>query len=150
MPRGRKAKATAPPASHAQSTLSFNNKSARITKPNTRQDDATKKAAAKLSDPEPARIDDEVTTNQTSDSEDETEVAAADVPPEPDTRQVDIAIRESPAKPLKAKVKTEKRIEAAKDERELAAEKVTDAQLKQYWKAEEDSRLAPRGKLLQA
>ena len=32
-----------------------------------------------------------------------------------------------------------------KDEREGAAEKVTDAQIKKYWKAEEDSRLAPRG-----
>ncbi|KAK5449764.1 hypothetical protein LTS15_008335 [Exophiala xenobiotica] len=143
MPRGRKAKgATA--SSNAQSRLSFNN-SARVTKPGTRQDDAVKKAASKLSDPAQAQIEDEVKVTVTPEAEAEPEEATeVQITPEPESKKVDVAIRESPLKPKTTNPKTKKNTVPSKDERELAAEKVTDAQLRKYWRAEEDSRLAPR------
>jgi DNA polymerase delta subunit 4 len=127
MPTTRR-KAAATPSTRNQSTLSFNNKSARITKP-SQQDTTTttKKAQSKLSEPIQ-----------------EVEIET----PEPETAEVDqqeqdgeteIAIPVSPVKKRKVVKGT------AKSEREISAEKVTDAQIKKYWKAEEDARLAPRG-----
>ncbi|KIW60165.1 hypothetical protein PV05_00404 [Exophiala xenobiotica] len=141
MPRGRKAKGAA--ASNAQSRLSFNN-SARVTKPGTRQDDAVKKAASKLSEPAQAQVEDEVRAIETPETEDEPEANEVQVTPEPESKKVDVPIRESPLKPKTTTPKTKKKTVASKDERELAAEKVTDAQLRKYWRAEEDGRLAPR------
>jgi DNA polymerase delta subunit 4 len=126
MPTTRR-KAAATPSTRNQSTLSFNNKSARITKPSQQDTPTTKKAQSKLSEP-------------IQEIEIET--------PEPETAEVEveaeqdgtgIAIPVSPVKKRKiSKV-------AGKSEREVSAEKVTDAQIKKYWKAEEDARLAPRG-----
>lgn len=130
MPRGRKPKTTSTGVSSAaQSRLSFNNSSAKVTKPSNRADDISKKAGAlKPSEPVQSPLRDEVT-------------ADVQVTPEPETKEVDVAIRESPRRP-----KTSKKINApVKDEREVAADKVTDSQIKSYWKAEEDGRLAPRG-----
>ena len=115
-----------------------------MTKPGTRQDDAAKKAASKLSDPTQAQIEDEVKAIGTPEAEDEPEGKEGQVTPEPESKKVDVAIRESPLKPKSTNPKTKKKAVPAKDERELAAEKVTDAQLRKYWRAEEDGRLAPR------
>ncbi|KIX08341.1 uncharacterized protein Z518_02997 [Rhinocladiella mackenziei CBS 650.93] len=132
MPRGRRAKAKTAPS--AQSTLSFNNKAARVTKSSNKQDDAVKKAVSKLSEPVKAQAEDEAAAIQEE---------SVKVTPEPEEKvvEVDVATRESP---VKTKARRQKNAETAKDERELAAEKITDAQLEKYWKAEEDSRLAPR------
>merc|ERR1711939_617579 len=76
--------------------------------------------------------------------QDEPEANEVQVTPEPESKKVDVPIRESPLKPKTTTPKTKKKTVASKDERELAAEKVTDAQLRKYWRAEEDGRLAPR------
>jgi hypothetical protein len=116
-----------------------------VTKPGTRQDNAAKKAASKLSDPAQAQIEDEVKAIETPEAEDEPEEATeVQVTPEPESKKVDVAIRESPLNPKTTNPKTKKKTVPSKDERELAAEKVTDAQLRKYWRAEEDGRLAPR------
>lgn len=144
MARGRKSKATShSTSSAAQSRLSFNNNTARVTKPSTRADDASKRLeSSKLRDSAQVQLEDEVHEIKSP----QTEIKSADVEvtPEPETKDVDVAIRSSPLKasePLKKTTTTN----PVKDEREKQAEKVTDAQIKKYWKAEEDSRLAPRG-----
>jgi len=121
-----------------QSTLSFKNKSARITKSSTSHDQTAKKASSKLSEPAQEQIIDTASIPQ---HEPET---AADTESEADQAPVHVAIRPPP---LKSKPTSRRKTEAARstDERELAAKKVTDAQVKKYWRAEEDSRLAPRG-----
>lgn len=147
MPRSRKAKASGPSA--AQSTLSFNNKSARVTKPNTRQDDT---AAKKLSEPAIAQLGDELEAqipgvDDVKISEPELgEPEEAEAKPEPEDG-VDIAIREPPSKSKSKSTKKSKAV-PGNGGRELEAEKVTDAQLRKYWQAEEDSRLAPRSMCL--
>jgi DNA polymerase delta subunit 4 len=103
----------------AQSTLSFNSKSTRVTKPSA-ADASTKKATSKLSEVALAEAVDHV---QSEDLEPEPEVV--NVP----TRQ-------------------QAKLVIAKDEAEQKAEKVSDSQLKRYWKAEEDKRKAPRGMTL--
>jgi DNA polymerase delta subunit 4 len=141
MARGRKPRATGTSASStAQSRLSFNNNSAKVIKPSTRADDASKRAEAlKLSEPAQLRLEDEVSAVDSPQTE--TKSADVEITPEPETNEVDVVIRQSPRK-----AKTFKKTTIpVKDEREGAAEKVTDAQIKKYWKAEEDSRLAPRG-----
>src|ERR1700761_633695 len=139
MPRGRKPTARA--ASGGQSRLSFNN---RVTKTSaqTQRDEQTA-SAKKLSqieetlpqeqpEPEPAEVkittEREPTQPKTEDDEEETE-------------QI---IQEEP-EPSKSGTRRKVKAVKGKDERELAAEKVTDAQLKKYWQKEEDARLAPRG-----
>ncbi|EXJ84404.1 hypothetical protein A1O3_05071 [Capronia epimyces CBS 606.96] len=155
MPRGRKPKAsTGSAASHAQSTLSFNSKSARVTKPSTRQDETTKKRVINhLSESAPAQIEEEVVAAQTSEQKPETRSVEVGVTPEPqpelESIHIDVATRESPsstpAQSPRTKPKTKRTtVQAGQDAREVAAEKVTAAQLKKYWQAEEDSRLAPR------
>lgn len=141
-PRTRKAKSTAS-GSHAQSRLSFNNNSTRVTKAN-RQDDATsQKASSKLSAPALSIIEDEVVSRAESIqpiNPEEVTQATNSLEPEVETEARDVTIRETPRKKTKKTTTV-----PAKDEREALAEKVTDAQIKKYWKAEEDGRLAPRG-----
>jgi DNA polymerase delta subunit 4 len=62
-------------------------------------------------------------------------VQSEDAEPEPEVTKV--PIRQPAAKPV-----------VVKDEAEEKAEKISDAQLKRYWKAEEDKRKAPRGNCL--
>ena len=100
----------------AQSTLSFNSKSARVTK-SSATDASTKKATSKISETALAEAVDNVQSE--------------DVVPEPEV--VEVPIRQQ-TKPV-----------AIKEEIELKAEKISDTQLKRYWKAEEDKRKAPRG-----
>jgi len=149
MARGRKAKTTGyGTSSAAQSRLSFNNSSARVTKPSTRADDASKRLeSSKLRDSVQVHLEDENEDEVQEIEQPKTEIKVANVEttPEPETKEVDVAIRSSPrkglSKPLRKTATT-----PVKDEREGQAEKITDAQIKKYWKAEEDSRLAPRGK----
>jgi DNA polymerase delta subunit 4 len=101
----------------AQSTLSFNSKSARVTKPSA-GDASTEKAAAKVSEPALAEALEHV---QSEDAE-----------PEPEA--VEVPIRQQAVKPA-----------VVKDEAEEKAEKISDSQLKRYWKVEEDKRKSPRG-----
>lgn len=119
MPTGRRKSGTprTAPTAVAQSTLSFNSKTARVTKPSL-NDAATKKATSKI--PEVALVEA---------IDDAPEPEQVDLEPE----VVEVPVRQ-PAKPV-----------VAKDEADLKAEKVSDAQLKRYWKAEEDTRKAPRG-----
>jgi hypothetical protein len=101
----------------AQSTLSFNSKSARVTKPSA-DDASTEKAISKVSEPALAEALEHV---QSEDAE-----------PEPEA--VEVPIRQQPAKPV-----------VVKDEAEKKAEKISNLQLKRYWKAEENKRKTPRG-----
>ncbi|KAJ9604374.1 hypothetical protein H2200_011208 [Cladophialophora chaetospira] len=138
MPRGRKSTA-ARSAAGAQSRLSFNN---RVTKTSAQaQRDEQAASAKKLSqiedtlsqdDTEVAEVEvkDELATTQPKTEEDDEEETSQTVEEEPEPSRAG----------ARRKVKTVK----GKDERELAAEKITDAQLKKYWQKEEDSRLAPR------
>ena len=93
MARGRKPRATGTSASStAQSRLSFNNNSAKVIKPSTRADDASKRAEAlKLSEPAQLRLEDEVSAVESP----QTEIKSADVEitPEPETNEVDVVIR---------------------------------------------------------
>lgn len=108
----------------SQSTLSFNNKPSRVTKPST-VDPNVKKSTSKLSEPAEAQI-----FNATSST--------------PELESAEIVVKQSPKKsPVRSRPKKSTNVEV-KDQAETVAEKVTDAQLKKYWKAEEDSRLAPR------
>jgi hypothetical protein len=127
MPTTRR-KAAANPSTRNQSTLSFNNKSARITKPSLQDTPATQKAQSKLSEPV-QEVDIETP---------EPETAEVEVKPERE-EETEIAIPVLPPKKRKTAKAT------GKSERELVADKITDAQIKKYWKAEEDARLAPRG-----
>jgi DNA polymerase delta subunit 4 len=127
MPTTRR-KAAATPSTRNQSTLSFNNKTARITKPSLQDTPATKKPQSKLSEP---GQEVEIETP---------EIAEVEVEPEQD-EETEIAFSVSPPKKRKTAKAT------GKSEREVAADKITDAQIKRYWKAEEDARLAPRGML---
>jgi DNA polymerase delta subunit 4 len=101
----------------AQSTLSFNSKSVRVTKPSA-GDASTEKAILKVSEPALAEALEHV---QSEDAEPEPEV-------------IEVPIRQQAVKPV-----------AVKDETEEKAEKISDSQLKRYWKAEEDKRKTPRG-----
>lgn len=150
MPRGRKSKAsTGSPASQAQATLSFNSKSARVTKPTTRQDEGKKKTPTKsLSEPAQAQIEEEVTAIQPPEPEEEVQSVDVDVTPEAESSLINVTNSVTPAEVQTQSPRPKTRRaqgQADKDVRELAAEKVTDAQIKRYWRAEEDSRLAPRG-----
>ncbi|KAK6381426.1 hypothetical protein LTS17_004484 [Exophiala oligosperma] len=129
-PRGRRSKGSTP--THAQSRLSFNN-SARVTKPGTRQDDSAKKAASKLSEVTQAPVEHEIET-----PEPEADELQATPESESKSKEIDVAIRESPLKPKTTNPKAKKIPVPDKDERELSAEKITDAQIRKYWKAEED------------
>ncbi|RVX70725.1 hypothetical protein B0A52_05375 [Exophiala mesophila] len=141
-PRTRKSK-PAGPTSHAQSRLSFNQNSARVTKANRQDDSKSRKASSKLSAPAQAIIDDEVAGEveiiQPTEHEEEVQETTLVEPEVEQAEGRDVAIRETPRKKTKSITKV-----PVKDEREALAEKVTDAQIKKYWKAEEDGRLAPR------
>ncbi len=137
MPRGRKSTAAARSAAGAQSRLSFNN---RVTKTSTQaQTDEPTASAKKLS-----QIDDTL-------SQDESEVAEVGVKDGPETKSDEeedeetSEILEEVPEPSRAGARRKAKTVKGKDEREVAAEKITDAQLKKYWQKEEESRLAPRG-----
>src|SRR5690348_12482488 len=116
-----------------QATLSFHNKSARVSKPSIADSTAAKKASSRLSEPAEIQILESTSLPTKPQPEPTEEVATVDVP-QP------VASESEPKPKPKAK-----RAAAPRDEADVAAEKITDAQLRRYWQAEEDSRLAPRG-----
>jgi hypothetical protein len=126
MPTTRR-KAAAPTAASSQlsqqSTLSFNNKPTRVTKSNVV--DTSKKS--KLSESAEKQV-----------------VAITTPEPEQIVETEDLVIRASPSKTSTPKRKSKLKSDRFEDAREKAGE-VSDAQIEKYWKAEEDSRLAPRG-----
>ncbi|EXJ55985.1 hypothetical protein A1O7_08916 [Cladophialophora yegresii CBS 114405] len=142
MPRGRKS-ATTRAASGGQSRLSFNN---RVTKTSAQaQRDEEVASAQKL-----AQIEDTLQQGQP-----EPEVVDVKVKNEPELgptqrkvedheqSETEHIVEEEP-EPSKTSARRRVKSVKGKDERELAAEKITDAQLKKYWQKEEASRLAPR------
>ena len=141
MPRGRKA-AAARSASGGQSTLSFNN---RVTKSSTqaqRQESiASAKKLSHLEDSLSQQSEPETAEVQLKDELEDTEQVEAEVSEQSEAEQIVEELPQSSRSSVRRKPKTIK----GKDEREAAAEMITDAQLKKYWQAEEDSRLAPRG-----
>jgi hypothetical protein len=120
MPTTRR-KAGPPTSSSQQSTLSFNNKPTRVTKSNAV--DTSKKS--KLSEPAEKQV-----------------VAISTPEPEQVVETEDLVIRAS-SKTSTPKRKSKLKSDGFEDARKKAGE-VSDAQIKKYWKAEEDSRLAPR------
>ncbi|KIW87973.1 uncharacterized protein Z519_11558 [Cladophialophora bantiana CBS 173.52] len=139
MPRGRKS-ATSHGHNPLQSTLSFNNKSARVTKPSAKahrdEHAASVKKLTELEDDGLKTEPEDVTDGKNELASEETEESPQDLEPDAEPEE-EVAVKARSRKKQKAKSE-------GKDERELAAEKVTDVQLKKYWQAEEDSRLAPR------
>ncbi len=138
----RKQAATA--ASRNQQTLSFNNKSARVTKPSVHDTSASgKKAQSKLSEPVEVEVVEDTTVqtpepaNIQAPADDQTEQEQA---PE----EISVPVRPSQPRPRKKK-SARSSASSVLSSRETAASKISDSQLKKYWKAEEDSRLAPRG-----
>ncbi|KAH0848680.1 putative DNA polymerase delta subunit 4 [Fonsecaea pedrosoi] len=157
MPRTRKS-ATRPSQS-LQSTLSFNNKSARVTKPSANaQRDEHSASAKKLvevadrdrlqTEPEVVEVKNELTLEETEEGSQDikAEVAVPSQSVEPEEAEQEEEVEEEIEVEVKTRSRRKQKAQAAgdKDQRELAAEKVTDSQLKKYWQAEEDSRLAPR------
>lgn len=129
MPATRR-KSGAPTAASSQpsqqSTLSFNNKPSRVTKSNAV---GTSHKKSKLSEPAEKRI----TTISTPEPE---QVIEAE----------DLVIRSPPSKTLTPLRKSTTKSDGFDEVREKAG-RVSDAQIRKYWKAEEDSRLAPRSML---
>jgi DNA polymerase delta subunit 4 len=131
MPRPRK---SASRPANAQSTLSFNN---RVTKSST----PAQRAEAAASSKKLEQLEDTVL----SEPEVATVQPAAEVEVDGDEAEGDEStIVEEQSQPTRASRKRKVK-DDAKDEREVLAEKITDAQVKKYWQREEDSRLAPRG-----
>lgn len=146
MPRGRKS-AAAKAASGGQSTLSFNNKSARVTKSGAQaQRDEQAATAKKLSQIEGSLQHEERPATAEVKVKEEPQATEpkldVDEDDQPEAAQI---VEEDPEEIRPATTRRKVKAVKGKDERELAAEKVTDAQLKKYWQQEEDARLAPRG-----
>jgi len=135
MPRGRKSAARTAPV--AQSTLSFNN---RVTKSGTQlQRDEQTASAKKL-----AHLEETINQEETEIAEVKPSPKSTQVKPETEDEEGEDTIVEEEPEPSKAGARRKVRTVKGKDDRELAAEKVTDPQLKKYWQKEENARLAPR------
>jgi DNA polymerase delta subunit 4 len=130
----------------AQTTLSFNNK---VTKSHTANPiDKASKPKSRLSDP----VVKEALVEQVSQPDPEPTTISLNEPASTkgDTDKHSSDEQQTPSSPVLRKKKRVSGGSVASQEaiaRETAAEKITDAQIKKYWKAEEESRLAPRGKL---
>lgn len=126
MPRGHKPGSRTSSAAAAQSTISFGSKS-RVTKPSA----APTHASAK-------KIKHDIVEPIVSDvSTEEIQTPEPDVEKKPTTAE--IAIREQTKREFQA---------PTRDEVEEQALKLSNAQLKKYWKAREDERKVPRGMFL--
>lgn len=128
------------PTTSAQSKLSFKN---RVTKPS---DSVTslKSAKAKLNEPAESIITTEIAKQTTPEPEVSSKGKSQAAPAESPIRII--------PSPSRAKSKRRARRSLNDDDDDLSYEaaekealKVSDAQIKKYWKKEEDSRLAPRG-----
>ena len=142
-PRTRRA-AGGPQAAGGQSRLSFNN---RVSKPSHDVTAAQKHAKSKLSEPAQEIITSEIVKQSTP--EPEVQVSTSD---KGKVEQYESPVRILPSPSRKRKVR--RSINDDDDDSvvsfvvaEKQAQKISDSQVKKYWKAEEDSRLAPRGRL---
>lgn len=145
-PRRTKAGASSSSSRAGQSTLSFNKRAGRVTKPTISQPSSDKKPASKLnqvaqaevlkqlSEPEPA-----VTTIEIKDDH------------QPLKQIEPKAQDDSDVTPTKPKSKKKSRTSTSSltvDDLESAissAQSIPETRIKKYWSAEESSRLAPRG-----
>lgn len=134
------------PAAGSQATLSFKN---RITKAGTSQSPADKRAqakAAQLNEPVKEVVTEEIARQSTPEPQQEQEQEQAQ------EEESQVNIQPSPSS-VKSKRKTPRSsLVSLSDDESYAeaharAEKVSDAQIKKYWKAEEEKRIAPRGML---
>jgi DNA polymerase delta subunit 4 len=138
MPASRRkapAPTAAPSQSSQQSTLSFNNKASRVTKANINTTEQVKKSKLSQLPAEKA-----VTAISTPEPE-------ATIETSPETANVIILDSPTGAKSTASKRKRKQKSDGLEDARGKAA-KVSDSQIRKYWKAEEDSRLAPRSTYL--
>ncbi|MCJ1435258.1 hypothetical protein MMC27_004630 [Xylographa pallens] len=122
MPATRRKSGNTTSAARSQQPLSFNARSNKITKPSV-------SAASKNLD--------KANTKQLAEA---AEIAS----PSPAAEEVDIQIKEQPTT---AELAIRSQVEAEKKERsdaEAKATKITDAQVKRYWKKKEEERKAPR------
>jgi DNA polymerase delta subunit 4 len=115
------------PKTSAQPTLSFNNRAGKVTKPaSTHTSKANENAAAKAEKLlEPVEIDEPTTTSEA----------------------IDAQIEEVPTtSELAIRAQTEQQKQEPTSQAEVKAAKITDVQIKTYWKVKEDERRAPRGR----
>ncbi|MCJ1291861.1 hypothetical protein MMC34_003408 [Xylographa carneopallida] len=123
MPATRRKSGNTTSAARSQQPLSFHARSNKITKPSI---------------PAASKTLEKATTKKLADA---AEIAS----PSPAAEDVDVQIQEQPTN---AELAIRSQAEAEKRERtdvEARAAKVTDAQVKRYWKKKEEERKAPRG-----
>ena len=130
MPRTR----STPNRGGRQNTLPFSNK---ITKPSATHSKPTKDAEAKA-----AKLVDEVELRAPSPAQslDSVEVKVQEDSPAPESAAPEPKVPEPAAPEQKQAGKDEKR-----SSEEAQALKISEAQIKHYWKEKEDCRLVPRG-----
>ena len=134
-----------------QSTLSFHNRS-RVTKATATNDSDARKAQKKADaieleddvEPEVSEIVEEDEVNDDLDIQ-RTEEAVAKAEIQTTSVKTSPSVLKSTPK-SKSKSSSKPANDAAAATIDVQASKITDAQLKKYWQAEEDVRLAPRGK----
>jgi hypothetical protein len=129
----------------AQATLSFNNKITKSHIANPLEKTSKSNSKARLSDP----VVKEALVEEIS--EPDPIPALGSIGPLEATSTDDTA-KQQAAEPSSPVLRKKKRVSSGSVAsqsaiaREAAAEKITDAQIRKYWKNEEESRLAPRGK----
>ena len=134
-------RAGAGPTAAGQSTLSFKN---RISKP-TDSVTALKNVKSKLSEPAQEIITEEIAKQSTPEPEEQVKPSSGKA--KADQAESPVRIVPSPARKRKIRRSINDEEEDITFEvAEKQAQKISDAQVKRYWKAEEDSRIAPRGK----
>ena len=129
-PRRKPSNPTTTPAARAQQTLSFNSRSAKVTKP------SIPASSKKLDKPQTAQL-----LKKTVEVVDD---AASPVVSE----EIDAQTEEQPTtaeSAIEQQAKNEVKVIKRSLEEEKAA-KVGEAQIKRYWKGKEEERKAPRGK----
>lgn len=137
-PKRRSAGAGAASAARTQATLSFNNKN-RVTKQSNILPPSDKKPSTKrLSDQAKAEIIDEITEVEAP--------KVAEIIPEPEVVREGTATEAQSEETRTSRPKRKSKKESPYDLKIKQAEKLSDTKIKAYWRAEEDSRLAPRGK----
>jgi len=137
-------RAAAGPTATGQSTLSFKN---RVSK--SRHADsvtALKNAKSKLNEPAQEIITEEIAKQTTREPEQQVRHPSASGKAKAEQAESPVRIVPSPARKRKVRRSLNDDDEHLSFEAaEKQARKISDAQVKKYWKAEEDSRIAPRG-----
>lgn len=132
-------RAASGPTAAGQSTLSFKN---RVSKPSDSVT-ALKNAKSKLNEPAQEIITEEIVKQSTPEPEEQVTNSGKSK-----AEQVESPVRIVPSPARKRKVRrsiNDDDEDISFEAAEKQAQKTSDAQVKKYWKAEEDSRIAPRG-----